>query len=210
MPRLPAPTPALLPRPAASGACWGSTPTTATRSGYDFDQYPNSTVPLDRRAGQLPRASPRPHARPRNTRPKPISCSLSARSRPWKRACKAIWRRNRLGGRRRRAVHGPEPAILPALPGRATDFSYDQDVQAAYATYSFGLGKKLKLSLGGRVERTSLSGRFPHHRHRLRPQLPHAAAQRQRPVCFQRGQQPAPGLQPPHHPALHLLPQPLP
>ena len=43
---------------------------------------------------------------------------------------------------------------------RATDFSYDQNVQAAYATYSFVPTKKLSLSLGGRVERTSLTATF--------------------------------------------------
>jgi len=43
---------------------------------------------------------------------------------------------------------------------RATNFSYDQNVQAAYATYSFAASKKLNLSLGGRVERTSLTAAF--------------------------------------------------
>ena len=43
---------------------------------------------------------------------------------------------------------------------RATDFSYDQNVQAGYATYSFVPSKKLSLSLGGRVERTSLRASF--------------------------------------------------
>ena len=43
---------------------------------------------------------------------------------------------------------------------RATDFSYDQDVQAAYGIYSFGLGKKLAASVGSRLERTSLHADF--------------------------------------------------
>jgi len=43
---------------------------------------------------------------------------------------------------------------------RTTDFSYDQDVQAAYATYGFGVGKKFTASLGGRVERTALTATF--------------------------------------------------
>ena len=43
---------------------------------------------------------------------------------------------------------------------RATNFSYDQNVQATYATYSFGLGKKVRASLGGRVERTMLTAAF--------------------------------------------------
>ncbi len=43
---------------------------------------------------------------------------------------------------------------------RATDFRYDQSVQAAYATYTAKLGKKLTVGLGGRVERTSLTADF--------------------------------------------------
>lgn len=41
-------------------------------------------------------------------------------------------------------------------PARRVDFEYDQQVQAAYATYSVGLGKKWNLSLGTRAERTTL------------------------------------------------------
>ena len=47
-----------------------------------------------------------------------------------------------------------------ALVGRGTDFSYSQDVQAAYASYATILGKKLNATLGSRVERTSLSADF--------------------------------------------------
>ena len=54
---------------------------------------------------------------------------------------------------------GRSPDFVRA-PGRGTDFSYAQNVQAAYATYSFGLGKKLSASLGGRVERTALVADF--------------------------------------------------
>lgn len=43
---------------------------------------------------------------------------------------------------------------------RATDFDYDQNVQALYGIYSFKLGKKLNMSLGTRAERTDLSARF--------------------------------------------------
>jgi outer membrane receptor protein involved in Fe transport len=46
------------------------------------------------------------------------------------------------------------------LPARATNFDYSQDVQAAYATYGFGWGKKLTLSLGGRAERTGIEAAF--------------------------------------------------
>ena len=43
---------------------------------------------------------------------------------------------------------------------RGTDFSYTQDVQAAYAIYSFGVGKKLSASLGSRLERTGINADF--------------------------------------------------
>ncbi|MDO7877112.1 TonB-dependent receptor [Hymenobacter sp. ASUV-10] len=43
---------------------------------------------------------------------------------------------------------------------RATDFDYDQNVQALYGIYSFKLGKKLNLSLGTRAERTDLKANF--------------------------------------------------
>ncbi|WP_375417963.1 TonB-dependent receptor domain-containing protein [uncultured Hymenobacter sp.] len=46
---------------------------------------------------------------------------------------------------------------LTQRPGRNTDFDYDQNVQAAYGTYSFSPLKKLNLSLGARAERTSLA-----------------------------------------------------
>ncbi|WP_460550373.1 TonB-dependent receptor domain-containing protein [Hymenobacter daeguensis] len=43
---------------------------------------------------------------------------------------------------------------------RATNFSYDQNVQAAYATYSLTASKKIRLSGGGRMERTALTADF--------------------------------------------------
>jgi outer membrane receptor protein involved in Fe transport len=43
---------------------------------------------------------------------------------------------------------------------RSTDFSYAQDVQAAYAAYSADLSKKLRASVGSRVERTALAADF--------------------------------------------------
>ena len=49
---------------------------------------------------------------------------------------------------------------LVSAPLRGTNFSYDQDVQAAYGIYSFGVGKKLSASLGSRLERTGLSAEF--------------------------------------------------
>ena len=53
--------------------------------------------------------------------------------------------------------YGPD---LAADARRATDFSYDQHVQAAYGIYSFGVGKKLTASLGSRLERTALLADF--------------------------------------------------
>ena len=47
-----------------------------------------------------------------------------------------------------------------SLAGRGTDFSYAQDVQAAYASYATTLGKKLTTTLGSRVERTGFSADF--------------------------------------------------
>ena len=67
---------------------------------------------------------------------------------------KAIWRRTGAVAN----VEGFTPgrtADFVLLPDRSTNFSYDQDVQAAYATYAFAVGKKLSLSLGSRLERTA-------------------------------------------------------
>jgi outer membrane receptor protein involved in Fe transport len=49
---------------------------------------------------------------------------------------------------------------LAGDPRRSTDFSYNQNVQAAYAIYSFGVGKKLSASLGSRLERTGIDADF--------------------------------------------------
>jgi outer membrane receptor protein involved in Fe transport len=56
-----------------------------------------------------------------------------------------------------RTVYGPRAAEDRR---RGTDFSYNQDVQAAYAIYSFGVGKKLSASLGSRLERTGINADF--------------------------------------------------
>jgi outer membrane receptor protein involved in Fe transport len=56
-----------------------------------------------------------------------------------------------------RTIYGPN---LRENRSRGTDFSYRQDVQAAYAIYSFGVGKKLSASLGSRLERTSINADF--------------------------------------------------
>jgi outer membrane receptor protein involved in Fe transport len=56
-------------------------------------------------------------------------------------------------------IRGQRTGFVP-LPARATDFSYSQDVQAGYATYTNKLSKKLSVSVGGRLERTALSATF--------------------------------------------------
>ena len=56
-----------------------------------------------------------------------------------------------------RTAYGPS---LREDRSRGTDFSYRQDVQAAYAIYSFGVGKKLSASLGSRLERTGINADF--------------------------------------------------
>ena len=53
-------------------------------------------------------------------------------------------------------TRAPGGALLD-LPARNTNFEYDQQVQAAYGTYSFTPLKKLNLSLGARAERTTLT-----------------------------------------------------
>ena len=49
---------------------------------------------------------------------------------------------------------------LGTLTGRGTDFAYAQNVQSAYATYSFPVGKKVSASLGSRLERTGIAADF--------------------------------------------------
>ena len=45
-------------------------------------------------------------------------------------------------------------------PQRTIDFNYAQAIQAAYAVYAFEIGKRLNISLGGRLERTSITADF--------------------------------------------------
>ena len=126
--------------------------------GYDFDQYTNSAVVL-----APAQATYRERSRGRTpghevtlqtdfTQPFGDKKTLEM-------GLKAIFRRT--------GSVATVDTLRPAdnanfLPDnrRITDFSYHQDVQAAYATYSFGLGKKLNLSLGSRLERTALMADF--------------------------------------------------
>jgi outer membrane receptor protein involved in Fe transport len=57
-------------------------------------------------------------------------------------------------------LHTDDGPDLVADARRATDFSYDQNVQSVYGIYSFGVGKKLTASLGSRLERTALVADF--------------------------------------------------
>jgi outer membrane receptor protein involved in Fe transport len=126
--------------------------------GYDFDQYNNSTVALEQS-----QASYRERSRGRTpgheytfqtdfTQPFGDKRTLEM-------GLKAIFRRTGSVADVDGLTLGQTPDFVP-LAGRSTDFSYSQDVQAAYATYGFGVGKKLSASVGGRVERTALSADF--------------------------------------------------
>ncbi|WP_191906375.1 TonB-dependent receptor domain-containing protein [Hymenobacter baengnokdamensis] len=126
--------------------------------GYDFDQFANSPIPLE-----SSQATQREHSRGRT--PGHEFTAQTDFTQPFgdKRTLevglKTIFRRTGSVATvdTLRTLYGT--ALAPNL-SRATDFSYAQDVQAAYATYSFGVGKKLTSSLGGRVERTALSADF--------------------------------------------------
>ncbi|MBF9223168.1 TonB-dependent receptor domain-containing protein [Hymenobacter ruricola] len=72
---------------------------------------------------------------------------------------KSIWRRTGSVADVAGLTRGLTPDYQP-LPGRNTDFSYDQNVQAAYLTYTGKTSKKLTLSGGTRLERTELSAVF--------------------------------------------------
>jgi len=126
--------------------------------GYDFDQFNGSAVALE--PGQ---ANYRERSRGRTpgheftaqtdfTQPFGDKKTLEV-------GLKAIFRRTGSVADVDTLTPSRNPDFVRA-PGRGTDFSYAQDVQAAYATYSFGVGKKLSASLGSRVERTALVADF--------------------------------------------------
>ncbi|MDJ0365598.1 TonB-dependent receptor [Hymenobacter sp. H14-R3] len=126
--------------------------------GYDFDQYNNSLVALETN-----QASYRERSRGRTpghevtfqtdfTQPFGDKNALEV-------GLKAIFRRTGSVA----TVDGLTPALAPdfaPLAGRATDFSYSQDVQAAYGIYSLGVGKKFTANLGTRLERTAIAAEF--------------------------------------------------
>ena len=127
-------------------------------SDYAYDQFANSDAVLGR--GQ---ASYRERSRGRTpgseytfqtdfTQPLGEKQTLET-------GLKAIWRRTGSVADVDGLALGQALDFMP-LPARATDFTYDQNVQAAYATYSFSAGKKLNLSIGSRLERTALAAIF--------------------------------------------------
>ena len=123
--------------------------------GYDYDQFANSPITLE--SGQ---ASYRERSRGRTpgseytfqtdfTQPFGEKQTLET-------GLKAIWRHTGSVADVAGLTLGQNSDFVN-LPDRATNFSYDQNVQAGYATYSLAATKKIRVSAGGRLERTSLS-----------------------------------------------------
>ncbi|WP_046244186.1 outer membrane beta-barrel family protein [Hymenobacter terrenus] len=126
--------------------------------GYDFDEYKDSFVNLG-----TDQASYRERSRGRTPgREYTAQTDLVqpfGEKQTLEIGLKAIWRNTGsvadVDGLTRRETDG-----FVRLPDRSTNFNYDQNVQAAYATYSFAASKKLNISLGSRVERTALAADF--------------------------------------------------
>ncbi|MET4076445.1 TonB-dependent receptor [Hymenobacter sp. UYCo722] len=128
--------------------------------GYDFDQYQNSYTNLE-----TSRANYRERSRGR-TPGSEVTFQTDlvqpfGEKQTLETGLKSIWRRTgsvaSVDGDS--LVRGQRTGFAQ-LSGRSTDFSYAQDVQAGYATYTNKLSKKLTLSLGSRLERTALSATF--------------------------------------------------
>jgi outer membrane receptor protein involved in Fe transport len=126
--------------------------------GYDYDQFNNSTSSL----GQE-QADYREHSRGRTpgneytvqtdyTQPFGEKHTLEM-------GLKAIWRMTGSVADVDTLTRDVNPDFARS-PRRATDFSYNQNVQAAYATYSVAASKKVRLSVGSRLERTALAADF--------------------------------------------------
>ena len=126
--------------------------------GYDFDQFTNSYVPLEQSQADY-------RERSRGRTPGHEVTFQTDFTQPFgdKRTlevgAKAIFRRT-ASVANVDTLYSAQSADFATSRRRATDFSYAQDVQAAYATYGFGVGKKVNFSLGGRVERTSIAADF--------------------------------------------------
>ncbi|MBF9143781.1 TonB-dependent receptor domain-containing protein [Hymenobacter properus] len=125
--------------------------------GYDFDQYADSYVNLETN-----RASYRERSRGR-TPGSEVTLQTDlvqpfGEKQTLETGLKSIWRRTGSVATVDGLTRGQ--ADFSPLAGRATDFSYDQNVQAGYATYTNKLSKKLTLSVGSRLERTTLAADF--------------------------------------------------
>jgi outer membrane receptor protein involved in Fe transport len=127
-------------------------------SGYDFDQYQGSLVPLESGLANY-------RERARNNAPGHTITAQTDFTQPFGEkqtlefGLKSIWRRSSSVAEVDTLFTATSSSYGRSAQ-RGTDFSYDQDVQSAYATYSFKVGKKLNFSLGGRVERTALAADF--------------------------------------------------
>ncbi|MBD2721464.1 TonB-dependent receptor domain-containing protein [Hymenobacter armeniacus] len=126
--------------------------------GYDFDEFRNSYVDTGHGLADY-----RERSRGRNpgneTTLQTDLVQPFGENQTLETGLKSIWRRTGSVASVTGLTRGLTPDYVP-LAGRDTDFSYDQNVQAAYATYTAKLGKKLTLSAGSRLERTALSARF--------------------------------------------------
>ena len=125
--------------------------------GYDFDQYLNSYTNLE-----TSRADYRERSRGR-TPGSEITFQTDlvqpfGDKQTLETGLKSIWRRTGSVATVDSLKLGQ--AVFAPIARRATDFSYNQDVQAGYATYTNKLSKKLTLSLGSRLERTVLAATF--------------------------------------------------
>jgi len=126
--------------------------------GYAFDQFTNSTVALaPGRADYRERSQGR-------TPGQEVTAQTDFKQ-PFGKAStlevglKAIFRRTGAVATVEDLTPGQTPDFT-AVAGRGTDFSYAQDVQAAYASYATALSRKLTTTLGSRVERTGFSAEF--------------------------------------------------
>ncbi|MCC3151540.1 TonB-dependent receptor [Hymenobacter sp. BT770] len=125
---------------------------------YDFDQFSNSEVALEPGLANY-------RERSRSRTP---SLEVTAQTdfvqplgekQTIETGLKAIWRRTASVADVEGFTLGQTADFVP-LPSRGTDFTYDQNVQSAYATYSFAASKKLNLSVGSRLERTAIAAQF--------------------------------------------------
>jgi hypothetical protein len=126
--------------------------------GYAFDQFSNSAVALTSgRADYRERSqgrTPNQEVTAQTGVKQPVGEAITVEV-----GLKAIFRR--MGAVA--TVEGLMPAQTPdfiSLASRGIEFSYAQDVQAAYMSVATALGKKLTSTLGSRVERTSFAADF--------------------------------------------------